>query len=78
MVILEQSKNDVTPLNLQLIILTPLHFHPKFSEFIMQSFKVRLEQFLQALILLILQLIISIFSQYHIDESEFTSKVVFI
>ena len=74
--ILELSKNCETPFILQLITLTPSHFQPKSSEFIMQSFNIRFEQFLHALTPLILQLTISIFWQYHIDDLEFASKIV--
>ena len=71
-----QSKNGVTPVILQFSTLTPLLFQQKSSEFITESFMVRLEQFLQALTLFILQLIMSILSQYHIEALEFASNMV--
>ena len=75
-VTLELSKRGVTPVILQLIILTPSHFHPKSSELIILFFIVRLVQFLQALTLFILQSVISILSQYHIEALELASKIV--
>ena len=71
-----QSKNGVTLVILVFSTLTPLLFQQKSSEFITESFMVRLEQFLQALTLFILQLIISILSQYHIEALEFASNIV--